>query len=116
MEVQAITKFVHISASKARDLARAIQGRKAPDALTITQNSPRKAGFLVGKTLKAAIANAENNAKISAENLVVKMAVVDQGPIHKRFRAGARGSAKPLQKKTSHIKIVLSNHVKAKKA
>lgn len=108
MEVQAITKFVRISPTKARDIARAIQGLPVPKAVSITQQSDRKAARLIGKTLHSAIANAENNAGLSADDMVVKMAVVDDGPIMKRFQAGARGMYKPIKKRMSHIKIVLS--------
>lgn len=110
MEVQAFTKDARISPSKARDLARTIQGRSASDALKITQFSERKAAYYIGKTLKSAIANAENNRGLSADDLVVKSAVVDQGHMMKRFIPKARGSAGPIQKKMSHIKIVLTDN------
>jgi len=109
MEVMALTKDVRISPTKARDLARTIQGRSASDALKLTQFSERKAAFYIGKTLKSAIANAENNHDLSADDLTVKSAVVDQGHMLKRFQPKARGSAGPIQKKMSHIKIVLTD-------
>lgn len=108
MEVQAISKFVRLSPTKARDIARAIQGLPVPRAVSLTQQSDRKAARLLGKTLNSAIANAENNAGLSADELIVKTAVVDNGPTMKRFRAGARGMYKPIKKRMSHIKIVLS--------
>lgn len=109
MEVIAVNKFVRMSPSKARDLARAIQGKTVADALKITEFSERKAGLQIGKTLKSAIANAENNASLSADNLVVKMAVVEDGPRLKRFWPRARGSASPILKRTSHVRIVLTD-------
>ncbi len=69
MEVRAITKYVRISPSKARDLARVIQGKSVVEALDITRHTTRKAAVQLGKTLKSAIANAENNASLSAEDL-----------------------------------------------
>ncbi len=113
MEVQAISKFVRISPLKARDLAREIQGKPVAQAVQITRFSARKAAGLIGKTLRSAIANAENNAGLSADSLVVKTAVVDDGPVMRRFRAGARGMYKPVQKRMSHIKIILSEKEKA---
>jgi large subunit ribosomal protein L22 len=110
MDVKATAKDVRISPSKARDLARTIQGRSASEALKITQFSERKAAFLIGKTLKSAIANAENNNNLSADDLVVKSATVDQGHVLKRFQPRARGSAGPVLKKMSHIKIVLTDN------
>ena len=109
MEVTAVTKFVRMSPSKARDMARAIQGKAVADALKITEFSERKAATLLGKTLKSAIANAENNANLSADNLYVKMAVVEEGPRMKRWWPRARGSASPILRRTSHVRIVLTD-------
>ncbi|MBN1269046.1 MAG: 50S ribosomal protein L22 [Kiritimatiellae bacterium] len=113
MEVQAITKYVRMSASKARDMARAIQGRPVGEALAITQMSRRKAAFQIGKTLKSAIANAENNAKLSADALYVKEALIEDGPQMKRWQPRARGMAGPILKRTSHVRITLSDEKKA---
>jgi large subunit ribosomal protein L22 len=110
MEVQALSKDVRISPTKVRDIARTIQGRSASDALKITQFSERKGALVVGKTLKSAIANAENNNGLSVDDLTVKSAIVDQGHMLKRFQPRARGSASRIQKKMSHIKIVLTDN------
>lgn len=109
MDVTAIARFVRISPTKVRDLTRAIQGRTVDEALRVTAFTKRKGALLVGKTLKSAIANAEHNADLSADELYVKEAVVDGGPRIKRFRPAARGMAKPIQKKTSHIRITLTD-------
>jgi large subunit ribosomal protein L22 len=79
MEVQAVTKFARLSPTKARDLARKVQGLPVADALQVTDFSARKAAALIGKTLKSAIANAENNAKLAVDELTVKEAVVEEG-------------------------------------
>ena len=113
MEVKAITRYVRMSPSKARDVARAIQGRPVAEALAITQMSRRKAAFQIGKTLKSAIANAENNAKLTADTLYVKEALVEEGPRIKRWWPRARGMASPILKRTSHIRITLSDEKKA---
>jgi len=110
MEVMAIMKDARISPSKVRDITRTIQGRSASDAMKITQFSERKGAALVGKTLKSAIANAENNHDMLADDLQVKSATVDQGHVMKRFQPKARGSAGPILKKMSHIKIVLTDN------
>jgi len=70
---------------------------------------PRKSARLLAKTLKSAIANAENNNNLSADSLTVKLAIIENGPVLKRFKAAARGSAAPRRKKMSHIRIVLSD-------
>jgi large subunit ribosomal protein L22 len=109
MEIRAVTKYVRLSASKARDIARAVQGRSVADALKIVEFSRRKAAFQLGKTLKSAIANAENNAKLSAEKLFVRDALVEQGPSIKRFWPRSRGMVSPILRRTSHIRITLTD-------
>lgn len=109
MEIQAVTKFVRMSPKKVRDITKEIQGRKASVALGELEFIPRKSARLVHKTLKSAVANAENNNDLSSENLIIHRALVEAGPTLKRHRAGARGSAKPIRKRTSHIRIILSD-------
>lgn len=109
MEVQALTRYARMSPKKVREVARTIQGRKAGDAVDLLTVIPRKSARLIAKTLKSAIANAENNNNLSADALVVKSAIVENGPVLKRFKAGARGTAMPRRKKMSHIRIVLSD-------
>jgi large subunit ribosomal protein L22 len=109
MDVQATAKYVRLSPSKARDLARKVAGISAAEALQITTFSPRKAAGVIGKTLKSAIANAENNANLSVEDLKVKEAVVMPGPSLKRHWPRARGAVSPIIKRTCHIRIVLTD-------
>ena len=109
MEVQALTKYTRMSPKKVRDVTRAIQGRAAAEALEILRFIPRKSARLIHKTLTSAVANAENNHNLSADNLIVKRALVEEGPVLKRFRPVARGSAHPIRKRTSHIRIVLTD-------
>jgi large subunit ribosomal protein L22 len=78
------------------------------DALDILTFTPRKAADLIGKTLKAAIADAENNFELPVDSLFVKEATIGEGPTFRRFTPRARGSAAPIRKRTSHIRIVLS--------
>src|ERR1700739_5044145 len=109
MQVTPPSRYARISAFKAREVTREIQGRSASDALDLLTFSPKKAAVMVRKTLKSAIANAENNADLKVDTLLVKEAVVGEGPTFKRFRARARGSASPLRKRTSHIRIALAD-------
>ncbi len=109
MEVQAITRNVRMSAQKVREVTRQIQGMPALQAQAVLAVVPRKGARLVAKTLKSAIANAENNNNAKAETLVVKEAVAGTATTMKRFIPKARGSAGPVLKRTSHIKIVLSD-------
>jgi large subunit ribosomal protein L22 len=111
MEVQALTRYAHMSPKKMREVARTIQGRKAPEAVDYLTLIPRKSARLIAKTLRSAIANAENNNNLSADGLTVKSAVIENGPVLKRFKAGAKGTAMPRRKKMSHIRIILSDGV-----
>ncbi|WP_308989570.1 50S ribosomal protein L22 [Roseibacillus persicicus] len=108
MEVRAIHKYARISAKKARDVAREIQGMPVSDALDTLTYTPKKAALLIGKTLKSAVANAENNHEMVAETMVVKEAHVTDGPTSRRFKPRARGSAAAIRKRTSHIYITLA--------
>ena len=109
MEVQALTRYARMSPKKMREISRIVQGRKAAEALEYLALIPRKSAVLIAKTLKSAIANAENNNNLSADNLTIKLALIENGPVLKRFKAGARGTAMPRRKKMSHIRIVLTD-------
>jgi large subunit ribosomal protein L22 len=111
MEVRSIYKYARISPFKAREVTREIQGLPVSAALDLLSFTPKKAAFLIGKTLKSAVANAENNANLKADGLVVKEAVVGEGPTFKRIMPRARGSASRILKRTSHIRIVLSDEI-----
>lgn len=108
MEVRAIHKYAKISAKKARDVAREIQGLPVSDALDTLTYTPKKAAFLIGKTLKSAVANAENNHEMDPESMIVKEAHVTDGPTQRRFKPRARGSAAAIRKRSSHIYITLA--------
>lgn len=109
MDIVSINKFARISPYKAREVTREIQGLPVSAALDLLAFTPRKAAGLVGRTLKSAIANAENNNDLRPDSLRVREAVVNEGPSFRRFRARARGSASPIIKRTSHIKITLTD-------
>jgi len=98
-----------MSPKKMREVSRIIQGRKAAEAVDYLALLPRKSARLIAKTLRSAIANAENNNNLPADGLTVKLALIEKGPVLKRFKAGARGTAMPRCKKMSHIRIVLSD-------
>jgi large subunit ribosomal protein L22 len=111
MEVRSIYKYARISPFKVREVTREIQGLPVSAALDILSFTPKKAAFLIGKTLKSAVANAENNANLKVDGLVVKEAIVGEGPTLKRMMPRARGSGSRILKRTSHIRIVLSDEI-----
>jgi large subunit ribosomal protein L22 len=109
MQVQAITKNVRMSAQKMREVVRQIQGLPALKAQAVLAVVPRKGARVVAKTLKSAIANAENNNNLKPETLIIKEAVAGTATTIKRFVPKARGSAGPILKRSCHVKIVLSD-------
>ena len=111
MEVRSVYKYARISPKKARDVAREIQGLPVSDAIDTLNFTPKKAAFLIGKTLKSAVANAENNHDLAADSLHVKEANISEGPSSRRFKPRARGSASAIRKRTSHIYIILTDEV-----
>ena len=111
METRSIYRFARISPFKAREVTREIQGLPVQQALDLLAYTPKKAAGLVAKTLKSAVANAENNHQARVEALVVREAVVGEGPTFQRFIPKARGSAGPIRKRTSHIRIIVSDEI-----
>ncbi len=109
MEVFAIQKNIPMSAQKMREVVRQIQGLSALQAQAVLAVVPRKGARYAAKTLKSAIANAENNNKLRPESLRIKEAVAGAATTLKRFQPKARGSAGPILKRRCHIKITLSD-------
>ena len=109
MQVHAITRNVRMSAQKVREVVRQIQGLKAVQAQAVLAFVPRKSARFVAKTLKSAMANAENNLGAKPEDLIVREAVAGTATTIKRFVPKARGSAGPILKRSCHIKITLSD-------
>jgi large subunit ribosomal protein L22 len=115
MQVSSTYRYAKISPFKAREVTREIQGLPVSAALDLVAFSPKKAAMLISKTLKSAVANAENNANLRVDGLVVKEAIVGEGPTMKRMMPRARGSGSRILKRTSHIRIVLTDEIEVKK-
>ena len=114
MQVHAITKNVRMSAQKMREMVRQIQGLSAVQAQAVLAVVPRKSARVVAKTLKSAIANAEDHAqrdkvRLDVARLRVKEAVAGTASSIKRFTPKARGSAGPIIKRSCHVKITVSD-------
>jgi large subunit ribosomal protein L22 len=109
MEVQATTRYARMSPKKMREVARTIQGRKAPEAVDFLTLIPRKSAKLIAKTLKSAIANAEHNEGADIDTLKVTTVYVDKGPSLKRFTARAKGRGNRIEKQTCHITLTVGN-------
>src|ERR1044071_7096887 len=114
MQVRSTYRYAKISAFKVREVTRAIQGLPVSAALDLVAFSPKKAAHLIAKTLKSAVANAENNANLRVDGLVVKEATVGEGPTMKRLMTRARGSGSRILKRSSHIRIILTDEIEIK--
>jgi large subunit ribosomal protein L22 len=114
MQVSSTYRYAKISAFKVREVTRAIQGLPVSAALDLVAFSPKKAAGFISKTLKSAVANAENNANLRVDGLVVKEATVGEGPTMKRMMPRARGSGSRILKRSSHIRIILTDEIEIK--
>ena len=109
MQVHAVTRNVKMSAQKMREVTRQIQGLPALQAQAVLSVVPRKSAWFVAKTLKSAIANAENNMQAKVEKLRVHEAAAHTAMTLRRGTPKARGSIGPIRKRHCHIKIVLTD-------
>nr|WP_235599809.1 MULTISPECIES: 50S ribosomal protein L22 [Kosmotoga] len=112
MEARAVARYIRISPRKARAVVNAIRGKSVGEAFQILEFSPKKAARIVSKVLRSAVANAENNFGLNVDTLYVSHAVVDDGPRMKRLWPRGRGRADILQKRFSHITIVVRDSEK----
>ncbi|WP_459130087.1 50S ribosomal protein L22 [Guggenheimella bovis] len=108
MEAKAIAKYVRVSSRKMKPVCDLIRGKSVEDAQAILRFTPRKTARMLLRVLDSAVANAENNHELLAENLYVKEVFANQGPLFKRYKAGSRGSASPILHRTSHLGVVVA--------
>ncbi len=108
MKVQAKTKYVRQSPFKVRRVLDLVRGLPVEEAEHVLRLTNRAASTPIAKTLKSAVANAEHNHALDAEELFVAEAFADEGPTLRRFKPRARGRATRIDKRTSHITIVVS--------
>ena len=106
MQATAKVTFVRIAPRKVKIVLDLIRGKSVEEAEAILKYTPKAACEVVSKLLKSAVANAENK-DMDVDNLFVAMCKVDQGPTLKRMRPRAQGRGFRINKKTSHISIVL---------
>jgi large subunit ribosomal protein L22 len=113
MEAKAQARYVRVTPRKARRVVDLIRGKQAGEAVAVLEFAPQAAGEPVRKVVQSAIANARVKAAAASEpfderNLVVQVAFVDEGPTMKRFRPRAQGRAYRINKRTSHITVVVA--------
>jgi large subunit ribosomal protein L22 len=108
MEAKAIVKTVRVSPRKARLVADLVRGKDVKEALAILMFTPRAASPIISKVLNSAIANAENNLNLNVDDLFVKEIYVNEGVRLKRLLPRAKGQGDIIQKRTSHIAVVVA--------
>lgn len=108
MNVQAVAKGVRMSPRKVGVVASLVRGRSVSDALVILEHTPRRSADPVYKAVASAKANAEHNHNLKPDTLKIVEISVSPGPRLKRFRPAARGRALPFQRRTSHIRVVVT--------
>ena len=114
MEARAKARYVRVTPRKARRVVDLIRGLPATDAQAALKFAPQSASDPVGKVLASAIANAENGQQMDADSLVVSRAWVDEGPTLKRFRPRAQGRGYRINKRTSHITVIVSDEAQGR--
>lgn len=108
MEARSTTKYLRVSPQKARLVVDLIRGRQVGEAITILQFTKKRITHEVEKTLRSAIANAEQKSEhVDVDDLVVSQAYVNEGPRVKRIRPAPMGRAYRYQRRTSHITVVV---------
>jgi large subunit ribosomal protein L22 len=108
MQAKAIARYVRIAPRKVRLVVDLIRGKRVDEAFAILRHTPRAASPVLEKLLNSAVANAEHNYSLDVNNLVISQAFVNEGPIMKRFQPHAQGRAFRINKRTSHITLVVS--------
>jgi large subunit ribosomal protein L22 len=111
MEARAKARYVRVTPRKARRVVDLIRGLPAEQAKAVLSFAPQSASDQIGKVLASAIANAEYTGRATASSLVVSGAWVDEGPTLRRFRPRAQGRGYRINKRTSHITVVVSDGI-----
>lgn len=108
MQVRAVARYIGLSPRKVRLVVDTVRGKPVGEALAVLRYLPNAAAREVAKVVRSAVANAEQNNHLSAEDLYIASISADEGPSLKRWRPGARGRANPIRKRSSHITVVVA--------
>lgn len=116
MEIKANLNYLRIAPRKVRLLADLIRGKRVAKAKAILSFTPKKGSGPLKKLLASAVANAKNNFHLEGDDFVISKITIDEGAKIKRWRARSRGRANQIQKKTSHISLILREVAAPKKS
>jgi large subunit ribosomal protein L22 len=108
MEVRAVSKYVRISPRKVHKVIGAVKGKSVESGIQILKFMPQKAASILEKIVRSAVANADHNADVDIDLLIIRNITADQGPTLKRWKARARGRGTRILKRTSHITVTLA--------
>lgn len=115
MQAQAVSRYIRVTPRKARQVVELIQKKPVTEALNILAFTKKRAAGELAKILKAALSNAGQNARVDVDKLIIKSIQVDGGPMMRntrRFIPRAMGRASAIHKRTSHIKVIVSDEMK----
>ena len=115
MRAQAISRFTRITPRKARQVVDLVRRKPVSEALNILAFARKKAALELAKIIKAAVSNAGQNARVDVDKMMIQSIHVDGGPMMRntrRFIPRAMGRASLLHRRTSHIKVIVSDEVK----
>jgi large subunit ribosomal protein L22 len=108
MESRAVSRYVRVSSLKVLKVSAAVKGRPVEAALNILKFMPQKAAKKLEKTIRSAVANADQKPGVDVDRLIVGNIIADDGPVLKRWGTKARGRGTRILKPTCHITVVLS--------
>lgn len=111
MQAKAVARTVRIAPRKVRLVLDLVRGKEVGEAVALLKLTNKRAADVVEKLIQSAVANAEHNYDMDVDNLVVSEIYANEGPTLKRFRPRARGRATAINKRTSHITVVLTEKV-----
>lgn len=112
MQVRATAKSLRISPRKIGLVAGLVRGRSLADSLVILEHTPKRGAGLLAGVIKSAQANAENNHKLPSKDLVLAQVLVSPGPTTKRYQPVSFGRAHPINKRSSHVTVVVEEMAK----
>ena len=112
MEITASSNQIRVSTRKVRLVADSVKSLPIEEALEYLITMRKRGGYVLEKTLRSALANATNNLKLNADDLVIKAIDVQEGPALKRFHPSTRGRVHPYKKRSSNIRIILEERIK----
>ena len=108
MEITAEAKAIKVSTRKVRLVADSIRNKSVRDALHVLAVTNKHGVYPIRKVLQSAVANGKHNAKVATDTLIIAKLEIGEGPFLKRYHASTRGRIRPYKKRTSHIKVVLT--------